>query len=180
MQTRGAKQPVPESKKYAGNTQSASYGTGTRKNFGKIKMERDELREDLAKLRVERAERDELREDLAKLRVERVGFQQTAAKYCTERQEMLLEVNMMRESMQLQRMIVDSEHKEIDTERTRLLKQTGMMQTMRASIDTRVRESVEARVSIGTRMRASVEARGWKSMDAPMKGHFLTIDECSD
>ena len=163
MQTRGAKQPVPESKKYAGNTQSASYGTGTRKNFGKIKMERDELREDLAKLRVERA-----------------GFQQTAAKYCTERQEMLLEVNMMRESMQLQRMIVDSEHKEIDTERTRLLKQTGMMQTMRASIDTRVRESVEARVSIGTRMRASVEARGWKSMDAPMKGHFLTIDECSD
>ena len=163
MQTRGAKQPVLESKKYAGNTQSASYGTGTRKNFGKIKMERDELRE-----------------DLAKLRVERVGFQQTAAKYCTERQEMLLEVNMMRESMQLQRMIVDSEHKEIDTERTRLLKQTGMMQTMRASIDTRVRESVEARVSIDTRMRASVEARGWKSMDAPMKGHFLTIDECSD
>jgi hypothetical protein len=62
-------------------------------------------------------ERDALLANCMRLREERIVFQRTAALYCTERQNMILECNMMRESALLDRMMLEAEQLELDKAR---------------------------------------------------------------
>jgi hypothetical protein len=66
-------------------------------------------------------ERDELLRLCAENRSEREEFQKIAALYCNERAEMILECNLLRESTRLQRMMIESEHTELEIERYRLM-----------------------------------------------------------
>jgi hypothetical protein len=80
-------------------------------------------------------ERDMLMLECVKNREERAEFQKMAAQYCKERQEMMLECNMMRESMRQSRMLVEADEMELEVERYLLMRESGNLHRMRVSLD---------------------------------------------
>lgn len=80
-------------------------------------------------------ERDDLIAKCNRYQIERAEFQHTAAKYCLQREEMTLEMNLARESMMQNRMMMDSEQRDVDIARFHLLQQDALLQDLLKSLN---------------------------------------------
>jgi hypothetical protein len=81
------------------------------------------------------SQRDNLLKECMRHSTEREALEKMVALYFNEKNELLLECNMMRESLLQQRMLLQAEQMEIDVQRMRVVAERGVLHELLTSLD---------------------------------------------